>query len=144
MERRAGRVDHQPDSHASVPHQTHLQHTGGAGSPDRTVQVRRLVELIGSLRPAVLTGDLNALPQWPELDPLEALLEDAWTEAGRGPGYTYPAHPTREPDRRIDYVFVSKDVAVRQATVTITPVTRLAADHYPVVADVTLPAPPLP
>ena len=118
---------------------THLQHTGGPGGADRTVQVEAILEQIGRPRESVvLVGDLNARPDWPELAPLYERFEDAWLEAGSEPGYTYPASPTAEPDRRIDYVFVRR-VGVESAQVAITPETRMAADHYPVVADLMLP-----
>jgi endonuclease/exonuclease/phosphatase family metal-dependent hydrolase len=45
-----------------------------------------------------------------------------------------PTYPADVPARRIDYVTVSRDVAVRHATVPKT----LASDHRPVLADLTL------
>lgn len=80
--------------------------------------------------PQVLVGDFNAAPDAPELAPLWNELEDTWTAAGNGtdPGHTYPA---AAPDRRIDYVTVSKGVHVTGAVVGGT----LASDHRPVVTD---------
>ena len=43
-----------------------------------------------------------------------------------------------DPTSRIDYVFVSPDVTPGGTRVVIDPQTRLAADHYPVVAEITL------
>ena len=115
---------------------THL-HTQLA---DRVVQVQAIVKLIGTpTQPTVLVGDLNARPTESSLPPLYGVLRDSWTLSGAGFGYSYPASPARAPDRRIDYVFVSADVAVPAITVALGPATELASDHYPVVADLALP-----
>ena len=82
--------------------------------------------------PQTLVGDLNALPEAPELAPLYERYNDAWPLGGEGPGYTIGAE---NPTRRIDYVFVTPDVAVRSASVPRT----LASDHLPVVADLSVP-----
>lgn len=58
---------------------------------------------------------------------------------GTGPGFTYPALPTRGPDRRIDYVLVAPHIKVTGVEVAIIQLTALAADHYPLAADVALP-----
>lgn len=117
---------------------THL-HTRYA---DRKAQVAAIVEQIGTPQePVILVGDLNVVPApaGTELVPLYERFDDAWVKAGDGPGYTYHADPVEDPDRRIDYIFISRNITVSDATVPITPVTRLASDHYPVVADVALP-----
>lgn len=71
--------------------------------------------------PAVVAGDFNAEPDSAEirflsglqsLDGRSTYFQDAWRVAGgRGPGWTWDnrnpfAAAEREPDRRIDYVFV--------------------------------------
>jgi endonuclease/exonuclease/phosphatase family metal-dependent hydrolase len=115
---------------------THL-HTTQA---DRLIQVPAIVNLIaGRTEPRVLVGDLNATPVAPELAPLYSTLVDAWVAAGVGQGFTYPAEIDTPPNRRIDYVFVSKDVTVTSMAVAERPMTALASDHYPVTANVNLP-----
>ena len=93
-------------------------------------------------RPAVLMGDLNARPDAAELAPLHRRLQDAWTTAGApagdGKGATSPAAPGAPPAHRIDYIFVSTGLRVARVTVPVDERTRLAADHYPVVADLEL------
>ena len=118
-------------------HNTHL-HTRFA---DRRVQIQEIVRLIGAPSdPTVLVGDLNAIPSESTMAPLYSALEDAWLEGGDGgAGNTFPAHPVTNPNRRIDYVFVSDAVGVSRAEVAITPLTRLASDHYPLVAALKLP-----
>jgi endonuclease/exonuclease/phosphatase family metal-dependent hydrolase len=81
----------------------------------------------------ILLGDFNALPDAPELVPLWRVLTDAWTATEpTGEGMTYPASA---PDRRIDYVAVSRSLDVRAVHVARTP----ASDHLPVVADLLVP-----
>jgi endonuclease/exonuclease/phosphatase family metal-dependent hydrolase len=93
----------------------------------RAAQVREIVHRIEALAkpgafPAVLVGDFNAEPGADEIRFLHGLttlgaarsvyFQDAFALAGDGsPGHTYTranpfAAPLREPDRRIDYVFV--------------------------------------
>lgn len=94
-------------------------------------------------RPAVLMGDLNARPDAAELAPLHQRLRDAWQAAGAAAqgnpdGATSPAAPDEAPANRIDYIFVSPGIRVVRVTVPVDARTRLAADHYPVIADLVL------
>jgi endonuclease/exonuclease/phosphatase family metal-dependent hydrolase len=92
----------------------------------------------------VVVGDFNARPTAAEMLPIYTRLLDAWIEAGvptpENPnGLTSPSRLVGLPTSRIDYVFVSPSV---EATLTYVPIdaqTRLAADHYPVVTNITLP-----
>ncbi|HEX6312242.1 MAG TPA: endonuclease/exonuclease/phosphatase family protein [Acidimicrobiia bacterium] len=90
----------------------------------RQLQVRALAEMVASSKdrayPAVVCGDFNADPMSDEIRMLTGraavavprlVFQDAWEQAGKGPGYTWSnANPFAacdlEPDRRIDYVFV--------------------------------------
>ncbi len=99
----------------------------------RVAQIReialRITKLVGPERgrsldafPAILVGDFNAEPDSDEIRFLRGLTslgenrrvyyQDAFGLAGDGtPGYTFAkrnafAAPLREPDRRIDYIFV--------------------------------------
>ena len=119
---------------------THYEHTT-AFTDVRTAQINATIELIGAFEEdTVLAGDLNARPTAAEMQPLFAVFRDAWVVANPGaPGYTISADPTVEPTRRIDYLLLSPHVSVAGATVPISPLTRLASDHYPVVADLSLP-----
>ena len=109
---------------------THLQHTS---QQERLVQVAAIRKRISSARePVILTGDLNAGPDTPEIDAITQDLVDAWAEAGVGPGYTYS---TENPRARLDYVLHSDDVMTRTAAVLGTS----GSDHLPVVAELALP-----
>ena len=123
---------------------THL-HTTEA---DRLLQTASIARAIDAAGPGarVVVGDFNARPTAPELEPLFARLTDAWTKAivkvADNPGLTSPARLEGDPRNRIDYVLVSSPAEVRTAYVPIGAKTRLAADHYPVVAELTMPAAP--
>jgi len=112
---------------------THL----GLNRADRLAQTARLVELAGARSgPVVLMGDFNAQPWAPEIRQLLAAgLVDAYDLAGDpGPGPTFPA---ANPSARIDYVFVSPDLADRVKAAGPWPAD--ASDHLPVVVDLTWP-----
>jgi endonuclease/exonuclease/phosphatase family metal-dependent hydrolase len=73
----------------------------------------------------VLMGDLNAEPGSAEIARLRAAgLTDAFTAAGGGPAdeLTWPAD---RPDRRIDYIWLSPDLAATGFAAT----TSTASDH---------------
>lgn len=92
----------------------------------RVAQVQHLVDFLDAHTdeahlPAILAGDFNADPDADEIRWLKGLTHfagrsvyfaDAWAVAGDGsPGHTFVrrnpyAAPCREPDRRLDYVFV--------------------------------------
>lgn len=109
---------------------THLQHNS---AEERLAQTRRIAELLGDAKePTVLVGDLNAVPTAAELAPLWPHFDDAWVLGGTGTGETYPAEA---PDRRIDYVLLTRDIEVRQAVVLASP----ASDHLQLVADLAVP-----
>lgn len=108
---------------------THLDYR--ADPRVRRQQVAEMVADIGATdQPTIVFGDLNATPAAPELAPLLARLHDAWSPSF-GPGFTYPADSAV---KRIDYVLVSSDFAVRDATV---PAIQ-TSDHRPVIVDLLL------
>jgi endonuclease/exonuclease/phosphatase family metal-dependent hydrolase len=102
----------------------------------RETQVTEMLAVLDtSTGPILVFGDMNAAPDAPELQPLLHRLQDAWTAPARsGPtgaaaGNTYPADAPRARD---DYVLVSSEFRVLNATVPRTE----ASDHRPVVVDV--------
>jgi endonuclease/exonuclease/phosphatase family metal-dependent hydrolase len=115
---------------------THL-HTVEA---DRILQIPAIRDALGkSDGPLVLVGDLNATPAEQSMQTLFTLLKDAWGGRGGTSGFTSPAAPRRDPARRIDYILVSGDIAVSSVDVPVDPNTRMASDHYPVLAEIALP-----
>lgn len=120
---------------------THL-HTTAA---DRLLQTEAIVRIMDwrEGRPTLLAGDFNARPGAQEMAPITARLRDVWLEAGRATpdnpdGLTAAAQLSGAPTNRIDYIFASPHVAIETAFVPTDSQTRLASDHYPVVADIVL------
>lgn len=95
-------------------------------------------EMRGIDGPLLIGGDLNESPDARAARFLARRFWDAWLLAGDVAGETFPAD---EPTARIDYLFVSEGVRVERAMVPPTPDARVASDHRPVVAEVTLPEP---
>jgi endonuclease/exonuclease/phosphatase family metal-dependent hydrolase len=104
-------------------------------------ELNRLLAILDD-RPArfILTGDLNAMPDSPQLAAISQRLRHA------GPPYSQPTWPTKPfsyddgttistPERRYDYIFASPDITVRHAAILQTDV----SDHLPVIATVELP-----
>jgi endonuclease/exonuclease/phosphatase family metal-dependent hydrolase len=121
---------------------THL-HTTAA---DRLLQTADIAAVIDAVQAGskVLVGDFNARPTAAEMAPIHPRFLDAWPAAGvptpdNPDGNTSPARVSGSPTSRIDYLFVSPQVTVAAAHVPIDEQTRLASDHYPVVADIAVP-----
>lgn len=142
---------------------THLDYAFDAG-PTRQAQLQAVCQLIASERPdpasgypAILTGDLNAVPHADEIRMMTGAAPvavsglsfvDAWEVAGGGqPGHTWnSANPyladASYPNRRLDYVMVSWPRPKPLGSVAgvwlagVQPVQGVtASDHYAVVAD---------
>jgi endonuclease/exonuclease/phosphatase family metal-dependent hydrolase len=150
-----------PDGPAPVfcTHLTYQHHLGHA----RVEQVRALTEHVATLAPIdgpppILLGDFNADPDSDEMRYLRGLtglggtcvyFEDAWLATGHTePGYTYDrrnpyALRSREPSRRIDYIFVrgpdrhlrgepiSAEVVMNEPTDGVWP-----SDHFGLLAEI--------
>ncbi|MPZ83809.1 MAG: metal-dependent hydrolase [Actinophytocola sp.] len=102
---------------------THFQHDNAEA---RVLQANAVAAAVRSAaEPVVLTGDLNATPDTPEVRTLTAILADSHAEAGRGDGFTYPAEA---PAARIDYVLTDALPVVS----TVRPTE--ASDHRPTIA----------
>ena len=121
---------------------THLHVT----QADRLLQTSAIAQAFDAAGPGatIVVGDFNARPTATELQPLFTRFTDAWTKAGKASadnpdGLTSPAELVGNPRSRIDYVLVSASTEVRAAAVPIDAKTHVAADHYPVVVDLTLP-----
>ena len=76
----------------------------------------------------VLMGDFNVLPEDPVLSPIRAKMTDA-SDVIIGSKLSFPSD---KPDRKIDYVFVSRDIKVVSAEVP----SVVASDHRPHTADI--------
>ena len=102
---------------------------------DRVLQTKELAAAVAESRaPTILMGDLNTRPNAESLRPLLAKMRDLWTLAGKGDGLTSASHPQRPPRNRIDYILVSPGMETSGIEVLTNDVTRMASDHYPVIA----------
>lgn len=105
---------------------THLALT----TAEREIQMKEIIAIAGESKgPKVIMGDLNAVPESIEMEPMFAHYRDVFTE--KTDAYTYPAE---NPSKRIDYIFTSADVKTVETDVLHT----LASDHLPLTAELVL------
>jgi len=98
----------------------------------RGQQVRQMLAIAEqSPYPMIIAGDFNTPPRGIFYRRLRGRFTDAFTRAGWGTGYTFPA---KFPVMRIDYVYANKGFAVMKCRTS----TLKASDHYSVVADLML------
>ena len=76
-------------------------------------------------------GDFNLPPDSPMLAPLRRRFRDAFAEAGRGYGYTYPS---RLPWVRIDHILAGRHWTIDRCRVG----PDLGSDHRPLIAEAVL------
>jgi endonuclease/exonuclease/phosphatase family metal-dependent hydrolase len=84
--------------------------------------------------PAILLGDFNAPPYSRSYRLIANRLRDV--QVLNPLGEPQPTFHTRAPILRLDHVFVTKSVEVLTAGPVRTPLTRVASDHYPLLAEV--------
>jgi len=100
----------------------------------RGVQTAELADFIGkSPHPIILCGDFNDTPSSYTYGVISRLLNDAFLQAGKGIGATYNG---AIPFLRIDYIFTAPDIQCARFEVNGNP----HSDHFPIVADLLLPA----
>lgn len=89
--------------------------------------------------PVILCGDFNAFPSSTVYRTLTGRLREAQEHAE---GHTLRnTFPGRYPVSRIDHIFCSVDFRTLKIEVPRTHLTRLASDHLPIVAEISLPVP---
>lgn len=108
---------------------THLDHQR---SEQRRSQVKEILAITeDSAGPAVLVGDLNAVPGTPEMNDILTRFTDVFAALGQDDDFTYPIE---NPNRRIDYILTKGAIDPRFAEVIDTD----SSDHLPVIADLTI------
>ena len=97
---------------------------------DPSVRMKQVSEILEYLPKdtvsTILTGDLNAAPDAPELRPLLDRLHETWP--GPEPGLTFSS---TKPEKRIDYVLVSGGICSIASRIPKV----YASDHFPLVID---------
>lgn len=111
---------------------THL----GLHPRERRHDAHEIGRLVPNTTPAVIGGDLNEKPDGRAVTLLSERFGDAWLLGGDADGDTFPAD---RPRARIDYLFVTKGIAVERVMVPLDADAREASDHRPLVAELTLP-----
>lgn len=98
---------------------------------DPSVRAKQVAEILGYIVKdtisTILTGDLNAAPDAPELKPLIDRLNDTWPEK-QMPGLTYSS---TKPEKRIDYVLTTDGFCPTKTRIPKV----YASDHFPIVID---------
>ncbi len=121
---------------------THMQSNATGkieeASRQRMQQAAAIARHIAGLDiPVVLLGDFNAEANSGDLDCLigpDSGLADVWSAAD-GPGETIFDGVSGEPIARIDHILVSRHFTVTSAKVADNEVSRMASDHFPLLAD---------
>lgn len=113
---------------------THL----GLGRRERFMQAQLLAgpEWLGSVEtrdPLVLLGDFNSLPSSPAFQLLARQLRDVRTLVTPVP--SLKTFPTRLPLLAVDHILVNERLRVDSVKVVRNAATRIASDHFPLVAD---------
>jgi len=88
--------------------------------------------------PRILLGDFNAVPRSKAYRMLSRRMKDAF--ASTGPRRRRATFPSPVPMLRIDHIFFEKPIELVDVQVHRTRLSRIASDHLPVVADLSLPA----
>jgi endonuclease/exonuclease/phosphatase family metal-dependent hydrolase len=127
---------------------THFDHVGDSARVESARLIRRRLGALANGLPLTMTGDFNANPSHPAYVTLTTStlpdgsrpLRDALHVSDTphyGPLSTWNAFKDIEPDRRIDFVFVSDGVRVRRHGILSDRWDgRFLSDHLPVLAEV--------
>ena len=110
---------------------THLCHQF---EDNRVAQMQAINNYFGSLnQPAIVAGDLNFTP---ESAPYSFIVDD-WADAAKRSGTVEPTFSFHKPDKRIDYIFLSKNTNWEIIEMEVLQVNH--SDHMPVVLQVVVP-----
>ncbi|MBP3434796.1 MAG: endonuclease/exonuclease/phosphatase family protein [Clostridia bacterium] len=97
---------------------------------NRDEQVNAVETAVANIeeKTCVLMGDFNVIPEDPVLAPIREVLYDT-AELFEGERLSWPSDT---PERKIDYLFTSKDIKVHSADIPAI----VASDHRPYVAEI--------
>ncbi len=128
---------------------THFDHIGSNARLESARLIREFLSKYTQKFPVIVMGDFNCLPDSGPIriltdTQLKPALADAFdkSESGslgaRGTWNSFSYHEL--PTARIDYIFISDNIGVaRHAILNISTEGLFPSDHFPVIADLTLP-----
>lgn len=125
----------------------HIMNTHfGLSRSERLLQAQLLAgaEWLGSIgagEPVVLLGDFNSLPGSRSHRLLCDSLRD--TRALASERRAFRTFPTRFATLAVDHIFISREFELASLSVYRTPLSRIASDHYPLIAQLALSPLPL-
>lgn len=103
-----------------------ISHFGLAKAERRNAVEVLINELKKVDTPVIFMGDLNMTPDCDIIRPIYRELKEVYTQEGP---FTYR---TPDPEQKIDYIFVSKDIEVK----AVKTIEKMVSDHFPVVAEI--------
>lgn len=80
----------------------------------------------------IVAGDWNASPRAATFRRMREVATDVWSQAGQGPGYTWPNGVFPLPPARLDHVLVSNELAARRVHVGV----GEGSDHRPIFVEI--------
>jgi len=86
--------------------------------------------------PAVIGGDFNEFANGRAIGAVSTRFADAALDVA---GVTAPTYPSKRPQARIDYVFLTRDLEILSERVPSEEEIARASDHLPVVVEMALP-----
>lgn len=121
----------------------HFDHQGVEARRESGKLMVAKIKEIAKNSPVIMVGDLNSTPETEQVKTIQTLLNDAHNVTATppyGPEGTFNAFKFDAPmDKRIDYIFVSKQFNVlKYGVLTDAKEQRYPSDHQPVVAKVVL------
>lgn len=110
-------------------------HTGDKNND--TEKLMNVEEITAALKhyegmPVILCGDFNDRPESVMHEKMKENFTDVWELLKKEPGYSFPSI---NPDRRIDYIYLSKEALKKFKPVRIEVIQTEASDHLPVIAE---------
>jgi endonuclease/exonuclease/phosphatase family metal-dependent hydrolase len=121
----------------------HFDHQGVKARQESGKLMVKKIKEIAKGTPAICVGDFNSTPETEQIQAMQTVLQDAHKVTKQppyGPEGTFNSFKFDAPmDKRIDYIFVSKDFDVlKYGVLTDAKEQRYPSDHQPVVAKVVL------